>query len=106
MTTRRKIKTVNTDRVIRVGREDGAEDGVAVVVRGGRAVLVPRMLRNLSRQGDELVEELQGTAMALEAGQERLDKYILAARAEGLSWNAIGWCVGLTGQAVRKRLSE
>jgi hypothetical protein len=31
---------------------------------------------------------------------------VVDARAEGLSWEAIGWCMGLTGEAVRKRFGS
>ncbi len=68
--------------------------------------IVPRSVAGLTGQAKVRVEQLQALAVerALLAG--RIDAAALAARKAGASWSGIGWAVGTTGQAARKRWAD
>ena len=90
-----------------LGREDldGGED-LAVLLGGHGAVLAPRSIRSASPRQQAVVARMQRSVRDIEAARVQLQMAVVDARAEGLSWSAIGWCVGLTSDAARKRFGE
>jgi hypothetical protein len=89
---------------IDLGRADSAEEGVEVRrLTDGRAVLVPRALRDLRGAPADLVADLQHVAGEIARGQDLLDGLVPECREAGLSWNSIGWCLGISSQAARQR---
>lgn len=85
----------------------GWDGDVSVVVRdeGGarEAIFLPRGITRLGEEGFEIAHELQHITGALRIGTERLEAAVRDARALGLSWDSIGFCVGTTGEAARQR---
>jgi hypothetical protein len=50
------------------------------------------------------MREVMLCAERIHVEQDRLDELIVAARDEhNVSWNAVGWCIGTTGENARKR---
>jgi len=79
---------------------------VAVVLdASGRAVLRPKSVENLTDRQLRAFDDLGHTARALRVGNEQLERNVLTARGRGLSWATIGWAVGLTESAMRKRFA-
>lgn len=103
--TRRPAKRDADDVLdVRLGREDAPGGDVAVMRDGdGSAYLMPRALRDLDRDQAAAARRLQDVADALAVGRDHLEAAVHRARSLGLSWDSIGWCIGLTGAAVRKR---
>jgi hypothetical protein len=86
---------------------DGEDDEVTIQLGpGGGAYFTPRALRNLRGPQAEGVEQLQRAARDLFDAHKRLDELVPACRSLGLSWDSIGWCIGLTGATVRQRFRE
>ena len=69
----------------------------------GRAYLVPAVIGALRGEAAELVAEIQGHALAIHREQLALDEVVLLGRAAGLSWNVIGWSVGIDPAGARRR---
>ena len=90
-----------------LGRDDldGGED-LAVIVGGSGAFLAPRSIRQATSRQRDVAARLQGLVRELDGLRVQLQMAVVDARAEGLSWSTIGWCVGLTGEAARKRFGE
>lgn len=82
-------------RVYVSGREDG-----------NRAIALPASIRRMTGERLEVVRELQEIAREMEGWRDRLDELVPVARELGVSWAAIGFSVGLTGEAARLRWSE
>lgn len=76
------------------------------VLSSGRAVLLPRAVRNAAPPQLECLASLQRTAGSLAELQGVLSELVDQARELGLSYASIGWSVGLSGDAVRKRFSD
>lgn len=70
------------------------------------AVVLPASVRRLTGERLEVIEEMQGLARQAEWVRKRLDELVPEARELGVSWAAIGFSVGLTGEAARLRWSE
>ena len=87
-----------------LGRDDGED--VAVMVGDVGAFLAPKSIRDATSRQRRLASELQRHVRDIEAARVQLQMTVVDARAEGLSWSAIGWCVGLTGEAARKRFGD
>jgi hypothetical protein len=66
-------------------------------------VAAPRALARLSRDGQEVVADLQRVAIAARQAQEHVGEHVALARSVGASWDLIGWSVGTTGEAARQR---
>jgi DNA-binding IclR family transcriptional regulator len=69
----------------------------------GRAMVVPAAARRLKGHAAELVAELQMSALLAQELRQHIDELVPAARANGVSWNMIGWCLGISGVAAMKR---
>jgi hypothetical protein len=67
------------------------------------AVALPASVRRLTGERLEVVETLQDHARQIEFLRGRLDEVVPIARELGVSWAAIGFSVGLTGEAARLR---
>jgi hypothetical protein len=92
---------------LEIGRDD--IPGGAVDLRYSPSTgpyLMPRALRDLPGPTAEVVGGLQDCVAQLHEAQERLGRLVPVARAEGLSWDSIGWCLGISGEAVRRRFSD
>jgi hypothetical protein len=80
------------------------DQGVGVMLTdSGRAFFVPRSVANLRGEAAELVADIQtlnGKIYDLRVEQATV---IAEARALGVSWPAIGWSIGTTGEAARQR---
>jgi hypothetical protein len=92
----------------RVGTVEGSRDGVDVVVSrdedGGRhAAIMPRAMGKLGREGILMASDLQHTILEMQKLQNQLEQQIFEARDMGMSWNSIGWCIGISGNAVQQR---
>jgi len=93
-----------------VGGVEGDED-VRVYVSERRdghreAVVLPTSVRRLTGERLEVIEEMQRLARQAQWVRMRLDELVPVARELGVSWAAIGFSVGLTGEAARLRWSE
>ena len=93
-----------------VGAVDPGED-VRVYVSGvedghRQAVALPASIRRLTGERLEIVGEMQQIAREAEYLRGRLDELVPEARELGVSWAAIGFSVGLTGEAARLRWSD
>jgi len=91
--------------------EEAAAKGVTVRVvtnsDGVRsAVLVPVAFARLSQEAVEVVADLQRKALQLQAIREEIEALVIEARDVGASWAVIGWSVGTTESAARKRWGE
>lgn len=84
------------------------EGDSASVVRTaeGRAVILPWAVRNLRGQALEACAVLERIAIQNQEGRERQGLAVVQAREHGVSWDTIGWMVGTTGDAARKRYSD
>lgn len=82
------------------------DGGVAIMVGSAGAFLAPRSVRNLGPEGQEVARVLQENVEIIQGAQEGIAWAVEQGRALGMSWNALGWCLGLTGQAVRKRFAD
>lgn len=95
----------------RVGTSEGAINGVEVVVSqdddGARhAAIMPRAMSKLGRDGVLMASDLQHTILEMQKLQTQLEEQIEEARVMGMSWNSIGWCIGISGNAVQQRWGE
>lgn len=86
----------------------GVEDGGPVAVRrlpDGRALLLPAVTRGrqLSPDGLDVLADVQGSVRRLQAERQALDELVGVAREAGVSWNLIGFSVGITAQSARER---
>lgn len=111
MSNKRKVRRGSLDDTadVQPGRRDldPDDDGVTVSFGpDGRAMFKPRWLREASPAVVRDAEKLQSIAGALALGQEQLTVWVERSRRDGMSWERIGWCLGITGEAVRKRFGE
>lgn len=88
------------------GTGQPAPDGVVIVMRDGQAVILPRALRNLDGEDARAVARLQLLARQRVDLEDELEDAVMIARARGLSYASIGWCFGVSGEAVRKAYGE
>lgn len=80
------------------------EDGSVTISRtADGVVLLPRSVRLLKGDARRLFGLISRDALVLRATHDALEGHVHAARAEGVSWSAIGWALGLTGAAARMR---
>lgn len=90
-----------------VGAIDPGED-VRLYVSEGRdghrqVTALPASVRRLTGERLEVINELQALGRQAEWIRNRYDLLVPEARELGVSWAAIGFSVGLTGEAARLR---
>jgi len=89
---------------VTIGTDEAATEGVTVVrSESGRVAFVPRSVERLEGEALELTIEAQEVVLSIREGQERLDLLVEAMREVGVSWAAIGWCVGVSPQGAQQR---
>jgi len=88
------------------GTDEGAPDGVVIRRVDGQAVILPRALRNLDGEDARAVARLQLLARQRVDLEDELEDAVMIARARGLSYASIGWCFGVSGEAVRKAYGQ
>lgn len=93
-----------------VGAVDPGEDVrvyLSESVDGHRqAVALPASIRRLSGERLDVIHEVQDVARQMELLRAQLDQLVPEARELGVSWAAIGFSVGLTGEAARQRWGD
>lgn len=89
-----------------VGAVDHDEEVRVYVDADRRAIALPSSIRRMTGERLEIVREMQELARDAEGIRGRLDELVPEARGLGVSWAAIGFSVGLTGEAARLRWSE
>ncbi len=75
------------------------------VTADGGAYVIPRSIARLSGPAEELVHHLQHLAITRQELEDAIAEAVLDGRHLGVSWSAIGWSVGTTGEAARQRWS-
>lgn len=90
-----------------VGNDDfPAEDVALVRAAGGRGVsLLPVSVAKVTGEAAEVLAELQQQSLAIRLAHEAVGSLVGEARSHGVSWEAIGWCLGVSGSAVHKRFA-
>lgn len=93
-----------------VGAVDAGEDINLIVVtdaHGERhAAVLPRSISRLNEDQTYWVKALQRNAIEMEGLRQKLDTLVDHAREDGVSWAAIGWSLGVTGEAARVRWGD
>lgn len=69
----------------------------------GAVVFVPRAIQSLSGAGLSAFGDLEKASMALREAQLEVEKCVAECRAAKVSWNSVGWVLGITGSAARQR---
>lgn len=67
------------------------------------ALFLPIAVKRLPEDQLETLADLQHLALARQQALISIEEVIVVARNQGLSWNVIGWSIGMSGQAARKR---
>ncbi|WP_270890025.1 hypothetical protein [Pedococcus sp. 5OH_020] len=102
-----KSKRDATFDPVTIGTAEAAQDGVSIVrAPSGRMAFVPRSVGRLKGEALEVATELQELVARIREDQVRLEQLVLEGRECGMSWAAVGWCVGTTGDGARKRWGE
>jgi hypothetical protein len=86
-----------------IGNDEHDDDGMAIVKVDGMAALVPLAIRRLEPSSMRHMAKLQNVVRRRQALGELVDELVADARSQGVSWSSVGWCVGTTGDAARKR---
>lgn len=86
-------------------QEWALEDEDVVIVREetGSVSIVPRSVRKAPPEAREAITSMVRAAAAYEQALIELGATIETARDLGVSWDAVGWAVGVTGSGARKR---
>ena len=89
---------------VTIGTDEAAEGGVSIIrSETGRVAFVPRSVERLAGEALEIAGEMQEVVVSIREGQQALDGLVFEGRESGMSWAAIGWCVGTSGEAARQR---
>ena len=88
------------DRDAAAGLDHPAQDDGAGPVR--RAPL-PFVFGRLDKTRHGIVVTLADSIRQAEQAEERVDRWVVQARAHGVSWSIIGAVAGLTSEGARKR---
>jgi hypothetical protein len=89
---------------VTIGTEEAAEDGVSILrSETGRVAFVPRSVGRLTGDALDVASEIQEVVVRIREDQERLEVLVREGREIGVSWAAIGWCVGVTAQGAQQR---
>lgn len=98
---------VADDQALDAGRLGDVQEGDDVgilMTPGGKAMLAPRALRSLRGEALEVAAAIQRTHMERARLLAQLDEQLVPeARELGVSWDSIGWCLGVTGRAASMR---
>jgi hypothetical protein len=93
-----------------IGNGDPGQEAEGVAVRVGtdefgvRTVyFLPVRLRNANPRQQGLIRDVQQVVRRHVDVLAELDVLVADMRQSGLSWDSIGWCVGISGQGARKR---
>jgi hypothetical protein len=76
---------------------------VAMFQFNGRPVMLPERMLDLTPEQLELCASLEAKMVDIAAAQRDLASLVDEARALGLSWDTVGWCIGRTGRAASLR---
>jgi hypothetical protein len=87
------------------GMNPNGED-VAVVVDGGRPLLLPRSAARLDPEARGLLGRMQMLALQVVELERQLHELTRQGRDLGVSWSVLGFVQGLTGEALRLRYAE
>lgn len=63
----------------------------------------PRSVEALDQAARERLAAVVAAAAAARAAQERVGRLVDDLRGAGVSWHAVGWAVGTTGESARQR---
>lgn len=85
-----------------MGQGDTDYDGDDVVITCD-ATIVPASLRRLSQVDRETTTLIMLRAREIMEAQDALATLVEEAREDGISWGAIGWSLGMTGEGARLR---
>ncbi len=88
---------------VSIGTDDPGESVGVMRTASRQAVILPRALMKLRGEQLEAAADLQHVVAELMRWQVKVDEAVADARAQGLSWGAVGWCVGTTAQAAQRR---
>lgn len=87
-----------------LGNEDfGAEDVAVVLTELSGAAILPRSITRASSAAQATAADLQHVRAEIHRLYVVLEEAVGVGREQGLSWPAIGWCLGVSGDAARKR---
>lgn len=104
MTTKRvKRDFEGWDDVPMGGPEDDGGPVAIVRTAEGKAVVVPGTVTRLRGEALWAFGRVELAALKRAEAQLEIEAGVHAARAQGVSWAALGWAVGTTGEAARKR---
>lgn len=94
--------------VARYEESDFSGEDIAVVVshKSGTAALLPRSARRLDEEQMLTVNELQSIGQQIAFLERQADEVAALARRDGVSWSLIGFCLGITGEAARRRYGD
>lgn len=91
----------------RFAADDFPDDSVAIIrTPSGAALALPNSARRLDEEGLMTVRELQSIGHQLAILEGQAETVAAECRASGVSWSLIGWCLGLTGEAARRRYGD
>jgi hypothetical protein len=90
------------------GITDFPDQDVAIVRdEQGHATITPRALQRLTPEARQAMRLVAQCAERIHVEQQLLDELILSARKDyKVSWNAVGWCIGTSGQNARQRWGD
>lgn len=88
------------------GVTDFVGDDVLIEVLDGHAAMVPRSLKRLPAESKLLMAEGIKRVQAIYELQNELESLIADMRDANVSWAAIGWVLGTTGEAARQRFGD
>lgn len=88
-------------------QEDDFPDDDAVFLRTSEgAVVLPASARRLDPEQLGTVRDLQRVGLQIATLEGQAEELAREARELGVSWSLIGFALGLTGEATRRRYSE
>lgn len=111
MTKRRAPKTAPEDDETTAASNIGTDDSEPVTVRrtleghGYFTPVQPAAVGRLSTEAAELLAELQDVVITRRELLLQVDELVEGLREHGVSWGLIGWSVGTSSEAARKRWS-
>ena len=68
--------------------------------------VVPRSVEVLGDAQVEAVRSIQRVELERRGLQRQLDELVLRGRTAGISWAALGWALGISGQAAQQRYGK
>ena len=68
--------------------------------------ITPRVVDGLSPTQVVAVQRLQALELERRDLERQLDELVLKSRRAGMPWAAIGWALGVSGQAVSQRFGK